>query len=758
MINNSQLHFSKLKMALAVGFSLSLCQTGWAQGKLQLEEVIVTAQKRAENLQDVPVAVTAISSDAIEKLGIFSTDDIVRITPSMTFGQSNNKTNSGFRIRGIGTNVFGIGVEQAVAMIIDDVALIQQGQGITNLTDIERIEVLRGPQSTLFGKAASAGVINIITKAPAEEFEGSIEASWTDESEERLLGAVSGPITDSLGYRLSGYWFDHEGWGENLSPGFEGKHSFSDGFGFRSKLQWDITETVSATLGAYYSEEDSDCCARIFRQYDNENGRLLGVLGGPIADGITNSDDNTTIRRDTPANSASQSQGANLRFSFDLGEFNLVSISAYENWEYGNDEDVDLGDSQAQFLLTAGAESGGWFSNSTRELTFMSQEFRLVSPSYDNYDYLVGFYYSDSETDRTFFRNIPLAPSDFTASSATKNIALFGQFNWHFSDRTTVSLGLRGFEEEISGDAQNALNGPDANVSGNDSDSDVVGKVSLQHAITDEVMTFVSYTQGYKGQAFDVKSDFSEFNAQNPVAPETSSAYEIGLKSKVWDDRMQFNATVFYTVYEDFQVQSTGFDDVGVAVFTLNNVGELQTQGVELETVTLLSEAFTLTFNAAYVDAEVNDYTGADCFASQTAELGCDPITDTQAIDGGTLPNTPEWKYTAVLDYDHSLDSMPFDLFANVIYTWQDDIRFGIDQDPVAIQDSYGVTNLRVGIRDKDESYEITAFINNAFDESYVGGIGDGRILFAGTSDPALIHTVPRNSQRYWGLKAKLNF
>jgi iron complex outermembrane receptor protein len=755
MIRTLQSHVTGKPLALAVGLILS--QAALAQEKLMLEEVMVTAQKREQNLQDVPVAVTAISSKAIEQLGILTTTDLVRITPSMTYEQSNNKTNSGFRIRGVGTDVHGIGVEQAVAMIVDDVALLAQGQAIGNLLDIERIEVLRGPQSTLFGKAASAGVINIITKSPSDEFEGTVEGTWTDESETRLLGAISGPMSDSLGYRLSGFWYDHDGWGENLTDGQPSKHSFEDGYGFRGKLQWDLSDTVTAMLGAHYSEENADCCARIFREYDNENGRILGLFPEPIADGIKPDDENATIRRDTPSNSETESNGVNLRLSFDIGEFNLLSISAYDKWEYSNDEDVDLSDTDVQSILTGGAVSGGWYSNSSRDLEFMSQEFRLVSPSYDSYDYLIGFYYSDSQTDRVFFRDMPIAPSDWAGSSGTKNTALFGQLNWHFTDKTTVSLGLRAFEEKIDADVQDFLSGG-TKTSGKDSDSDVVGKLSLQHAFTDDVMAFVSYTEGYKGQAFDVKGDFSEYNAENPVAPEYSDAYELGLKSTLWDDRMQLNATAFYTVYDNFQVQSTGYDEDGIAFFTLNNVGEMKTQGLELETVTLLSEAFTLVLNAAYIDAEVNDYIGADCFEGQTPEQGCDPVSDTQDIDGGTLPNTPEWKYSIVLDYDQTIESLPFDVFANASYTWQDEVRYGIDQNPLTTQDSYGITNLRAGIRDSAGRYELTAFVNNLFDESYVGGMGDARFLYGGTSDPALLHTIPRNSQQYWGLKAKYSF
>ena len=745
----------KCALAAAACFSLTIGPVTFAQNGLQLEEVLVTAQKREENLQDIAVSVTVLNANTIDKLGIRTTSDLVRIAPSLTVNQSNNKTNSGFRIRGIGTNVFGIGVEQAVSMIVDDVAWIQQGQSLATLADIERVEVLRGPQSTLFGKAASAGAINITTKAPSEEFESSVELSITDESEQRVQGSLSGPISNSVGFRLSGYWYDHEGWGKNLTEGQKSDVSYENAYGLRGKLKWDISDTVSTTLTAYVSDEESDCCARTIRHLD-PNARLFGFVPVPIAEGITPSEENTDIRRDTPANGATEVSGANLRVSVDIGEFKFLSISAYDHWEYQNDEDVDVGDLDVLSIITGGALSGGFFSTSFRDMDYMSQEFRLISPSYDNFDYLVGLFYSDAEIDRTFFRNLPIAPSDWAGTGGTEHIAVFGQLNWNVTDRTRIGFGLRWFDEEISADVANFLPGALPPVSGKAGEADVTGKLSVQHSFADDVMVFASYTRGHKGQAYDIKAEFSPQNALNPVAAESADAFELGLKSSLWDNRMRLNLTLFHTVYDNFQVQSVTFNDQGLAEFNLNNVGELVTNGLELETLTLLTETLTLTLNAAYVDAEVNDYVGADCYEGQTAETGCDLVTDTQTIDGGTLPYTPETKYTVALDYDQPLDTMSFDVFANAIYTWQDDSRFRIDQNPLTVHDSYGVANFSVGIRDKSERYEITAFVNNAFDKNYVGDMLDARFLFGGT--PALFHMVPRNSQRYFGLKAKFNF
>ena len=741
-------------VSLALIFPSTFAHAEKEGSALILEEIVVSAQKREQSLQDVPIAVTAISSKDIEAFGIVNSSGIVRVTPSLTITEGNKKTNSAFSIRGIGTNVFSVGVEQAVATIIDDVPVISQGQSITNLVDIERIEVLRGPQSTLFGKSASAGVISVITKKPAEEFEGNVEYSWTDESENRVVAAISGPIGDSFGYRLSGHWYDHDGWGKNITTGQPETPNFGDGSGFRGKFRWDVSDSISATLGVYQNEEETDCCAFTWRTLDNNSARLLGgtpfAIGEPFADGITPSDENTTIRRDTPAIQETDSDGVNLRVSLDVNDFTLLSISTYDSWEFSADEDVDFGD-LINVPPLLGAD--GWSASAKNELEFYSQEIRLLSPQNESYDYLVGMYYSKQEIDRTFTRNLPIAPANLAAETSSETIALFGQLNWHFSDRATAGFGLRVFEEEVAGGVGTI--GAPITINGSEDDSDVVGNLSLQYRLSDDVMIYGSYAKGYKGRAFDVAGDIANFDPEEPVQPEHSDALELGVKSTMWGGRMQLNTTAFYTEYKDFQAQ--GIDNSSAtSQFILDNAGELKTQGIELESVVVLSEQLTLSANAAYIDAEINDYSGAQCYQGQTVSLGC--VGGTQTINGGTLPNAPEWKYSLLLDYNHDLDDAPFGLFANIAYTWQDGVRFGIDQNPLTVQGSYGITNLRVGIRDDSDRYEITVFANNLFDEFYAGDVIDFGVLYAASPGSELVHIVPRNHQRYLGIKGKLNF
>ena len=717
-----------------------------------IEEVMVTAQKREQNAQDIPVALTAIDADTIEEAGIQTTQDVVRLAPSLTVNEANHKQTSSFSIRGVGTNVYGTGVEQGVALLVDDVAAVQPGQTLGSLVDIERIEVLRGPQSTLFGKNASAGVISITTKAPSDTFEGAVEATATDDDEAALVGSVAGPITDVLRYRLTGKWSDRDGYINNLTPGASDKHD-AKVRNARAKLDWDVSDTVLMELGAYYMYDKAKCCS--FTWYEMPEGN--SILGSPVgypAEGIKPGDDNFDFRGDDGPYSKSESTGGYVRFNVEVSEFELVSITALDAWNYDVREDTDFSDLDVLGYFTGGQEHGGWYSTSDINTNFFSQELRLLSPSYDKYEYLVGLYYADAETKQDFFRNLSIARSDFYTKAETKSLSVFGQFTWRFTEATSANAGLRWLNEQISADSINYLEPVPEKVSGDDSDSPVVGKVSLQHFLSTEVMAYVSYAHGYKGQAFDlVQGRFDETKATNPVESESSDSYEIGVKSTLWEQRLQLNATAFYTTYDDFQVQRTELID-GVAVFGLDNVGELETKGVELESLALLGENVALTLNASYIDATVNDYTGAACYGGQTEAEGC--IGNLQDVDNGKLPVSPKWKYSAMLDYRIPFESLPFNGFANIIYTWQDDVIFNINQDPVSSQDSYGIANLRIGLNDKGERYRLTFFVNNLFDETYAGS----RFNVSGLYQPypAIGQILPRNAQRYAGVQAKYNF
>ncbi len=747
-----RLHTKNAVALLALG-----CMSATQAQDRVLEEIIVTAQKRAENSQTIPIAITAIGAEQIEKLSITTTEDLVRLAPSLTFSAGDNKNNSGFRIRGIGTNAFSIGVEQSVAVIIDDTATVLQGQSIADLADIERIEVLRGPQSTLFGKSASAGAINVVTKGTAEELEGSLEVLATDDDETSVKASISGPISDSLGFRVSAYKKDYDGNVDNLSIG--SKVNGYDNTGFRAKLSWQVTENIDATLIAHTMESDSDCCALTWTELD-PNALVFGFVPGEVAPGITPSDENYTFRSDSGPVEKTENDGGSLKINIGLGEHTLTSITAQNTFKYRNDGDVDFSDVDVFGFFTGGAITGGFFSNSFNENDFFSQELRLLSPSGERFEYVVGLYYADAETDRSFLRNpgLPILQSDWTGVAATETLALYGNFTWELTGATSLSAGLRWNDEEISFEFNNNLTG--AIPPGSNSDTEVLGNVSLQHLLGEDLMVYARFAQGYKGQAYDLTTTFNQDKADNPVGPETSDTFAIGMKSTLLDGRMRLNAEAFFGSYEGFQAQSTSLLPNGSLVTSLNNVGDLETKGLEIDGQLLVGDNLTFSFSAAYVDAEIQEFLGADCFPGQTMAEGCfvnAAGSSVQDIRGGVLPNSPETKFNVGAEYVQPFDSLPFDGFVLFNYVWQDEVNFNLLQNPGTVHDSYGLANLSFGISEKsNQHYRITAFVNNLTDENYRSSVADLRQLYGGLTSFAQVHS--RNSERHFGLRVKVAF
>lgn len=722
-----------------------------------LEEVIVTAQKRTESIQDIPVAVTAVSAAELESLNINYMEDLTRASASLTYTQAGNKQSSSFRIRGIGTNVFSIGAEPAVAVVIDDVSQVQQGQALTNLVDIERIEVLRGPQSTLYGKNASAGLISVVTKSPSLDTEAFIEGSYTDDDEARLSGSVSGHLTEEFGYRVSAFYSDYDGHSTNLFSG--GDTNAKETKGTRGRFEWSPFEAVSLGLIGWYSEEDDSCCSLTHRSVAPGAAYLNAIPFEETNPRTTPSDKNKDPEIDVEPDAQTEDTGISLRAELDIGEHSVLSITSWNNWRYDDLSDSDWSAFPVAEFFTNGTSTGGLAQNSSVDTDLFTQEFRLLSPDWERVDYLIGFYYADADTDREFMRTPPFVAS-WDATTSTESYAVFGQFNWRFSEKNELTFGARYNDEDISATFNDH---PSENrFEGSDGDDEWLGKVSLQHYMNDETMLFLSAATGYKGKVYDISSGFDQDAADNPVDPESSISYEAGVKTTLMDSRLQLNLIAFFTEYDDYQAQNAELEGTEI-VLGITNVGKLETSGLELDAVALIGERLTLSTSAAYVDATIDEFPGANCYSNlQTEAQGCVPVapgssTRVQDLSGEPLNNSPEWKVNFSAQYDHPLPSLPFDGFFQANYHWQDEVNFDLLGHPDTIQDSYGITNVNLGIIERaQEKYRVTFFVNNLFDQDYTTSIGSLDGLYGDVN--VLIHYLPRSAERYAGLRVRYNF
>jgi iron complex outermembrane receptor protein len=749
-----------------------------------LEEIIVTAQKREENMQDVPVSVTALSAAAIENQRIVQFSDLTRAAPSLTISEGTSANNSSIFLRGIGTTAFSTSVEPSVSVVIDDIAVVQQAQAFANLSDIERVEVLRGPQGTLFGKNASAGVVNVVTKGPSDNFTGGFQISATDDTEIRAEAMVSGPLGDTAGFRLNGYYTYREGFFRNLTTG--NRTNGEDGFGFRGKFNFDASDKLTVKLAADYSERNSTTGVRSLR-FVGAGARSFGVptlVLAPSLVGITPGSDNFKVRLNDEFDSHTKQFSGSAKFILDLGGASLTSISSYQDWKYSySGEDVDGTDLNVLGALTGGLASGGLAQGGPFHATSFTQELRVASDGAGPFKYLAGLYYSDANTDRAFARGPVTLLAGWDSTASTRSLAAFAQLDYDISDRTRIGGGIRVNNEKIGVDFTNLIIPavPPANnatclvtCTGSDKETAVTYKISLQHDLADRVMAFATFATGYKGQGFDISTGFTPARAARPVSAEHSKAYEIGIKSRLFDNRLQLNLTGFWTDYDDFQAQAGVIDAVtGLVQLGLNNVGKLRTKGIELEMSAEPVSGLRIDGSAAYVDAKIRAFPAANCYVGQavTPQVGSAPMgvgcfdadgtgpgtTRIQNLAGANLANSPKFKFNLGGVYTFALGGSGMKGSFGLNYQYQTKVNFDLFQNPLTVQPAYGVLNGNIGLDSgEDSTLKVTLFVNNIFDKHYVANIADGYSTFGNVH--VLTQSFTRNSQRHFGVKLKYEY
>lgn len=730
--------------APALMLAAALPAAAQAVDESQVNEVIVTAQKRAENVQDVPLAVAVVTGAQLENAGVRDFGELTRISPSLTIIPSDNPANASVAIRGIGTFAFSIGVEPSVAVQVDDVPVAFQARAFSDLTDIARVEVLRGPQSTLYGKSASAGLINITTKDPTPELSATVNLLATSDDEYRGSISLAGPINDKIGFRLAASHGDFKG---NVRNIFDGKTvNGRTETNLRGKLVWEASEKLKVTLGANYT--DGSASATTVYHEIGPNSLLRntpGVTAAVALPGITPSRTNLAIAWDTPPASSWDGFGQSLKLEYDLpGDFTLLSITA--NDQFRLDDQIDIDRSAYAPLQNR--------SIGTYKAKVRTQEFRLLSPDSDTFRYTLGVFWGDNDLTRTFERGPRFSLAKWYGTSTSESKAAFGQADLTLLPKTTATVGARIQREEIGYTFNDILAG--ANFAGGAKDSSSTYRLGLRHEVTNDIMLFGSYATGHKGQTYDLTTGFNTTRASaGPVQPETSKSWEVGLKTQFFARRLTLNLTAFDVAYEDFQAQGVELIG-GVQNFYLTNVGRAKTRGVELEAFATPIRNLQLNWAVAYLDGSITEFLGASCYPGQTAAQGCTGSPGRQDLSGADLPNAPRWKTNLGWDYRHALQNAPFDLTLTGSATWQSKVNFSLSQDPQTRRGDYGIVNLAAGVRERDGRYQVTAFVNNLFDKQYAVALGNqagnwGNRL-ANTFQPA------RDFERYYGVRLQFNY
>lgn len=730
-----------------------------------LEEIVVTAQKREQRLQNVPVAVTAITADTLVSRNVTTVSDLTKLAPSLTVTQSNTPTNNSINLRGIGTFAFSVGVEPSVAVIVDDVALLQQSQAFSGLSDIARIEVLRGPQGTLFGRAAAAGAINIVSQAPTNEFSGSAGLTLTTDGQYRGDAVLSGPIAEGVKFRVNGFYDFFEGNVKNLENGRKLNRNRS--YGVRGRLSVEPTSNLTVDLTASYSIDNTKGGARPFVSVP-AGAAIFGTPVAPYLAGIQAGLNNRNVRVNAlPYNRAKQFVGS-CRVTLDLGDARLISVTSYQDWRFRFFEDFDLTTAPVLGL------GGGIFAGGPFHARQFSQEFRLVSAGKRRLDYVLGAYYSNGRTYRGFTRGPAGSPvqAQWNGNAGAETLAAFAQSTFNITDSTHIDGGLRFNRQNIDVAFQNKIAPtiPPANnatclttCTGKDSDDAVTGKIALRQDITPKVMGYVSFATGYKGAGFDVSTGFTPRRAANPVRPETSRSYEIGLKSRFFDNRLQLNVAGFWTDYRNYQAQS------GVLLLpentiqlVLNDVGRLRTRGIEVELSAKPIPELRIDGAFNYTDAKVRSFPGAQCYSGQSPAQGCfdldgaGPSTTTgQNLAGARLANAPEFKWNIGATYDIILPDRPFNGFVQADFNWQSKVNFDLLNNPATVQKGYGILNASFGLQSSgDSGLRVAFFVNNALNKHYAASL----FVPSGGSLGMLAGVLPREARRFFGVRTRYSF
>ncbi len=751
------------------------------------DEIVVTAQKRTERLQDVPLAVTAVSGDALARQQINDTQSLTKAVPSLGFQPGATSNGAGFRVRGVGTQLFSVGVEASVSLVVDGVVAARQTQSFSDFADIERIEVLRGPQGTLFGKNATAGVISIVTQRPDDVFGGSIEATVAEKDEYRVKGTITGPLTDTLAARVSGYYNNVGGYIRNIANGNEVNKQES--WGLRGKLDWDATDTLNFLLSGDYRQSNSNCCNLVYVRIDNPN---LAELVSPIVPGVANRQTNQNMVNTNKDKQWTVSLEGNL----DLGAAAITSITAYQSYKNVANNPVDQLPFATPVYLPGFAISQLDLNGGTIDLSQFSQELRIASTGERDLTYVAGVFYSNTTVDREFERELGLCTQGTTlgetcvnptyrsafssAHNKSESLAGFAQLEYRVSGGFKLLGGLRVQHESTSvagykispyTAGSSALVTP---VSGKRSASDdaVTGKAGVKYEFGRDAQVYASYTRGYKGLGFNTEMA-SDFATQDPVQPEHVNAYEIGFKGRTRDGSLSFAIAVYRADYTNLQISANRSDPTtGVISNVQTNAGSSRTQGVEIEATVRPVTGFSVDFGVAYTDAKVSvdglncpiqyqgsapiltsDFPDNQCYRSQLANASGTLVTSgpIQNVVNGTLPYSPRWKINIAPRVETAIGSSGYTGFWQTNLNFQSKQQFAIEQDPLLVQKAYALVDMSLGLRTPDDRYSLTVFVKNLFDTHYVTSLSHAFVYASPSSPNDLLGFINKDSDRYFG-------
>lgn len=674
---------------------------------LSIEEIIVTTQKRSENMQEVPIAVSVFIGDDLKQSGISGTQALQQVTPSLVF--NNTSAIAQPYLRGIGTRLSLMGLESSVATYNDDRYISRPAAAMLDLADVERVEVLKGPQGTLYGRNATGGAIRIISRDPGDEEEGVVTLGIGNFKHRKLSGSGTLIISDSVKTRLTGLVVQRDGYVDNIVA--SGEDEFDDKYlqAYRAKTRWHISDDSNMMLNLnYWRRDDHD-------HNDVVDLSPAGLGVGAALGGITTADpDKTaTLVRD---NLVFEEFAGQLRFDWRYDDFDLVSITTYSRLEGGGALDVDATSLRSLDLLTT-EESETW-----------SQELQWISEAGEKWQWLAGVYYFQQEGRFTVFSDLAdlgLLPPGVIGTQGRQSVvtetwALFGQSTYQFTDRWALTLGARWNTEEKDAITKTiagvfSITGQTADFSDDDSWSEFTPKVSLEYQ-ADVGLLYLTYARGFKSGGYN----YPAFG-NSSLDPEILDMLELGVKLDLWDQRLRFNCAIYYYDYEDLQVsRAAGGSGMSVLLVT-ENAANAKAKGLEADILFLITSELSLDAGFSWLDSEYKDYAAsANVYNASVGLPGVGMTGIAFDADGEPLLRAPDLSAYISLSYQLQTESAEFPLVVTASYKDEYDFDFvGHPDTETLTQDSYSIVNATLGYIPHNKNWEISFWINNLTDKDY---------------------------------------
>ena len=771
-----------------------------------LEEVVVTAQRREQSLQKVPISITVYKGEDLAQLKIERVSDLKLVEPSLSerTGFSSNQVN--FGMRGFSSLlVGGLGIQPAVSVVIDGVALAMNSEFAAELADVERVEVLKGPQGTLFGANAVGGLINMVRTRPADDFETMLEFQLSDDDEHLAKGMVNVPFTDKLAGRAFAYYKHRDGHLKNLYPGGEDAGGETS-YGAVAKLRFNATDRFSITATADY--RDSEHYIAMVTTIPDIPERAEAVGGEHVYA------DKFLINQNEDSLGTFVNYGLGIEAVYEISD-SIVATLISARRELQNASLIDLDASPARatdpmgLLLAAiprtnrNRNPGENGSTSAIDTDYWTHELRFQF-TYDSFDWTVGGYYRD------FFQSVDneiaiLAKDSFLVDQAVglplpaalptptansylalsvigdsemrrEEMALFTDLTWHINDQFDVFAGVRHHTVTVDGllDASTAITPAEEPFFTADNHSSTFNIILVNEGLSyddsrtsDEwaarvgaswfpsqtVNLYTSASRGFIGTGVDMSP------GADPTAPflnpTTSVSAEIGIKSRWLDNRLMVNAAIFHQKSENLQIAVT---PPGELQTRARNAGALTSKGVELSVAFRAMEHLYLSGSMTAVDTARGGLIER-CYYEQTEAEGCtidrdgNGFNDHQDATGNPSVGTPELAYNMSMRYDYPMLDHDMIASATMSWSWRDDVQFQLDGDPLAVQEAYGLLDMVVALNDTNERFEYSLYIKNILDQYFAGD----RFQAIGAGGRISVDS-PRESRTYYGLRAKYRF